>query len=660
MPTDRVCTPQGWCWKYPKIGDWLEAVWGTSDTDVWMAASGDLEWNGFGNGNTRGVYHFDGTNWTGLVQGFGDRAELVPSGSSIAGSSPTDVWVASNAYGIYHYDGDHWTKVSHDVVPPVHAASATEAWAASREPGHVMHWNGKEWTEVAVPLSGAPTAIWAFSSKDVWIGNAAAVYHWDGLSWSLQSPNPAESGPSAGCRSLWGADPQNLFCLGAAPTVVGGAKSWLYRYGPEWTPLGTDHSNLILSSSQDPPDFYYPFFLTGTDAAHVVGIASATVAGLSSFVTLGGTRSGFSAYEWRGSFNSVASDPPGLTAAWASPSGKVFAVGARDDMGGENSVFGGSPVGPVAIFDLNQSASSSDWAPPFPEGIFEPRCPGAVSQMTFVAENDAWFVKGTNVITHYDGSSFQQYPVPPTPPFVSISAAGSKDVWAVGTGGAAHWDGTKWTRSTVGSTGMTLTSVWARTASDVWTLGADGHAFEYDGAQWKDTGTASAFSLPPVAITGSSQPNDVWVGCSHFDGTWHATTMPDLLGSGSPCPIYSSPYPQLQVRAISPTSAIALIMNGDHAVLIRWNGTLWSAIPDSTFDNLGHGLIAGTWVSDTDVVLIDEVRSAVRWNGSRWVDLGALPGEPNDNPIGLAVAPGGNLIAYGPDEVLPLLLDYRP
>lgn len=140
--------------------------------------------------------------------GFGRQAPLValhwhdgrwrpidgPSGVSrgkllaVCGTSPQDVWAvgAAGREGlIAHFDGSAWRRIPAPAtrfpLTDVTAIAPDDAWCAGG--GSVLHWDGRTWTPVAVPV-GSINTVTAFSATDVWVGGARGdLAHYDGRRW---------------------------------------------------------------------------------------------------------------------------------------------------------------------------------------------------------------------------------------------------------------------------------------------------------------------------------------------------------------------------------------------------------------------------------------------------------------------------------------------
>jgi hypothetical protein len=173
-----------------------------------------------------------------------------------------------------------------------------------------------------------------------------------------------------------------------------------------------------------------------------------------------------------------------------------------------------------------------------------------LTSITAVSATDIWAVGLRNangehgqrpLAEHWDGTAWSVVPVPAGNPaqskFISVSADGPDDVWAVGshlepgtsdlaTALVEHWDGTAWTAVTgLPDLGNSLVqAVYAASPSDVWavaeTVAPQGAGFPYlfeflhwDGSSWTTVPLPGPheYGLQYVAwgLAGSG-PDDIW------------------------------------------------------------------------------------------------------------------------------------------------------
>jgi hypothetical protein len=170
------------------------------------------------------VLRWNGATWS-VVKTF---AAQVRSASVAAGN---DVWVfgyppdrLTTQLGAWHYDGHAWTRTAKNVSGGS-ALSARDVWGFSGTA--VEHWNGRTWTGTSVrrllpPNNGrndpSVTGILAQSEHSVYaVGNSSSVrdpngtlvvLHYDGSAWTKVASGVFGSGPfpefsSDGSGGLW-------------------------------------------------------------------------------------------------------------------------------------------------------------------------------------------------------------------------------------------------------------------------------------------------------------------------------------------------------------------------------------------------------------------------------------------------------------------------
>lgn len=148
-----------------------------------------------------------------------------------------------------------------------------------------------------------------------------------------------------------------------------------------------------------------------------------------------------------------------------------------------------------------------------------------------------------------------------------VWGSGPDDVWAVGDGGTLmHWDGAAWGRVDLGTT-ASLVGIWGFAKDDVWIGGYEGTLLHWDGGAW--TPVSSGTSDPIVDLWGSA-PDDLWA-------------------------VTSRPYQQ----------------NGK---VLHWNGTGWSAGPDTDAT-----AIWGTGKNDV------WAGAGLHWDGRSWAAISPAP-----------------------------------
>lgn len=211
----RVCT-----WRtFPveSTGSDLRDVEASLGSDVWAVGAVYPDLSEPLNPVKSLILHWDGSRW--------ERADVPVSGvhfEAVSGSSRSDVWavgyrergIQGSSSVVVHWNGVRWRRVPSPNDPrsstgwlgDVVAVSRTEAWAvgsaglSGRDRPLVLHWNGRAWTRVAVPVAKASlSAVDATSRTNVWaVGyrddteRAVLALHWNGRKWESTPLPPAQ------------------------------------------------------------------------------------------------------------------------------------------------------------------------------------------------------------------------------------------------------------------------------------------------------------------------------------------------------------------------------------------------------------------------------------------------------------------------------------
>ena len=437
----------------------FEAVWGTSATDVWISSS-----------------HDGGHTFHGGTQGFVEVTGVAAEG--LFGFASDDVWAVESGR-ILHYDGAAWTTVYQQ-----HAAYY-EIWGS--DPDHLFV-AGFDWDKnsSAVWMFSAATAsapvektfsgnvtptVGGTSANDVWFGEGTSLYHFDGTSWIYNArPGIAE------LYSIAAASPDAVWAFGAGGEIL--------RYdGATWTTGNQSHTiyNSWAASEND--------------------VWAATSQGL---------------LHYDGTAWSVS---PGMTTGffwgiWGTSASNVYAAG----LSGRFFHFDGTAWSPVSV-PVNASWYSI-------EGT---------------SANDIWASGYQGALMHFDGTTWKDMGRPTSSKIYAIHPLAPNDVWAASEAGLLHYDGTGWAISGPLNAGKML-DVWG-TANDLWTTGRG--VWHYNGNTWTKLVTAPSSLIDYPAVWGTGA-DDLWVASAsvigwapsnllHWDGTeWttHVAATGERVGSG--------------------------------------------------------------------------------------------------------------------------------
>jgi hypothetical protein len=205
-----------------------------SNTDVWAFGFDSV-------GPGLGTWHYNGHAWT-HVEGGAVGLEFASAVSA------TNIWaVGSSSEGpaggvLTHYNGTSWEPVTATALSglffsAITALSSTNVWATAVNSSNravLVHFNGSQWTTVAVPYSGifpgyfAPDGQGGFwldaldtTSSKTWVLHYSAAGTWSRTTLGTGSMGPLALVP--GTTSLWG--------VGSVPTSTPASNARIWAYG---------------------------------------------------------------------------------------------------------------------------------------------------------------------------------------------------------------------------------------------------------------------------------------------------------------------------------------------------------------------------------------------------------------------------------------------
>jgi hypothetical protein len=246
---------------------------------------------------------------------------------------------------------------------------------------------------------------------------------------------------------------------------------------------------------------------------------------------------------------------------------------------------------------------------------------GGLNAVSASSASDAWAVGFTipagyrvrqPLYEHWNGTAWSVVPGPGLG-LNGVAALSANNAWAVGIRGTVvHWNGTTWSTVTVPSpnpsypAGANLNAITAVSPSDIWAVGSfynasftiSPFALHYNGTSWTVT------ILPQPAVTGPSSPvlhgvtavasNNVWAVGENEEAAGLGLTTLIEHWNGSAWSIVPSPtpgaYPTLNAVAARSASDVYAVgfnepsVNGgvQQGLILRWNGSAWSADTDPT------------------------------------------------------------------------------
>jgi hypothetical protein len=214
-----MCSPDGWCWKWPTPqGNDFIRVFTTSDTNIWLTARHGV------------VLQWDGTKWT-------SHHPPVPAGEpeeqfpfSIGGLSSTDMWLIF-ANQLEHWDGTQWT-IEPDVVAGNGSGDLFDnVWEAPNGEVFMTESTGFMWHSVdGISFAKIDTgcncflgSIFGTSATDVFMTSLPGIVHYDGSTFHGQDTQGLIVGSYQGvANDIW---------------VAGEDNALLHYDGSTWTPV---------------------------------------------------------------------------------------------------------------------------------------------------------------------------------------------------------------------------------------------------------------------------------------------------------------------------------------------------------------------------------------------------------------------------------------
>lgn len=311
-----------------------------------------------------------------------------------------------------------------------------------------------------------------------------------------------------------------------------------------------------------------------------------------------------------------------------------------------------------------------------------------------ISANDIWAVgqfqnmgPGIPFGEHWDGHMWTSSVVPvgnwhQSAHLSAVSAASSRDVWAVGGGQNSseqqtlieHWNGSTW--AVVQSPDASLrsnqlTAVDVIDANDAWTVGdyltADRDLVlteHWDGVSWTIVGAKNpAATINRLSGVSAVSANDVWaVGFRRESDNATPQTLIEHW-DGYQWNVVSSPSPGVtaSLAAVQAISAIDIWAAGSYSngttfmpLVEHWDGRSWSvasgpAAPNATVRTIAVTSSDNVWIAGG--IGGDQTAGwlVLHWNGHRWSDL---------SPMGTDMGIANQVVAEG--DAIWALGTYRP
>lgn len=283
-----------------------------------------------------------------------------------------------------------------------------------------------------------------------------------------------------------------------------------------------------------------------------------------------------SAFRWNGSAFVTADSTPALS-IWGSSATDVWSAGAAGlrHFDGVKWALAAS-VYASKMYGVSGSGPSDVWA----------------------LDND-----GNRGVSHFDGATWTRYTLSPGMlALTAVHAVAPNDVWVASEGHPTtfhHWNGATWTAVPSGVSDLGITGMWSKSSDDVWSVGDRG-VLHWNGTEWENRTAAGAFGARGVWGAAS---DDVWTVGSDTIRHWNGTTWTSFdAGLGTPNALLYSVWG---------SSANDVWAGGKDGVIVHFDGTTWSPLPNKPRTNLYGG-----WASsETDAWAVGADGAILHSNG---------------------------------------------
>jgi hypothetical protein len=197
----------------------LNAVWGSSATDVFVVGSRGLAWR------------WDGTTWSEMAL---PAIAGSPDLKAVWGPAGGPVYAVGGTGAIVRFDGTAWTseaRVSEDLVG-IWGTGASDIWAVGVR-GRIAHYDGTAWDDsqsLGGNLASNVAGIWGSGPTEIFVVGGTTVWRYDGAAWTQTAlPSPAAA------KAVWGRAANDAYIVG----TTGMAFRW---DGTTWNDIHAEHA----------------------------------------------------------------------------------------------------------------------------------------------------------------------------------------------------------------------------------------------------------------------------------------------------------------------------------------------------------------------------------------------------------------------------------
>jgi hypothetical protein len=421
----------------------LSGIWGSAAEDVWAVGSQ--------------ILHFDGRRWSEVLRP--ERFLL-----DVYGTGAGNVWAVGHEGVAYAWNGTRWERQSLGTSADLYGvwAHGEVVWAVGTA-STIRVRDAQGWSELTPPLPGLTfTGVWGTGPEDVWVTSeksGEALFHWDGRAWSSVSLPISDlygiSGKSStdilvvgekgsaqydGDRWTVAVNSTPSRLLGAWHAADGkllvGVAGQVHRSarGHPWHSLDQGGRADLVSLSVPEEDRWW--FANGTSLFADLKIDMPQPGPSNALVAMGYRRLWAVGDFGRVDLHSWGPHGNGTNFFYLPQTFHFRGIfPLRDDPSAHAWLVGADSVTGQGV--LVQLQAYNTWT------RYPLEAPGALNAVHGTQADDVWAV-GDGVIAHWDGKAWTETRAPGMPAFLAVKAMERDLAWALSAKSLWRWDGTNW------------------------------------------------------------------------------------------------------------------------------------------------------------------------------------------------------------------------
>jgi hypothetical protein len=477
--------------------------------------------------------------------------------NAIWGTSARNVYAVGYAVGrggtVFHYDGGRWTLMhcgGETGLNGIWGSSPEDVFAVGSG-GTVLHYNGVRWRSMSTGASTELYGVWGRAANDVYaVGEAGTVLHYNGSEW-----RSIASGTDRTLHGVWG-DDYWAFAVGDGGTVL--------RLTPrEARPVDVHTTN------------------------HLYGIGGSSTTGLC-VVGAVGTVLRYDGSNWQPVRSGTTRS---LWKVCGTQDGHLIAVSTYRVLDFDGREWGFMDVEPegwhgfVDVWGLSMGTL-------------------LLLEQQYVEGQTVW---------HYDGSTWSLMKLPELPSgdvpgqsLADVWGSSANAIYAVGGDSVLSYDGTKWTTTSVGMSG--LQTVWGISDSEIYTAGNWVGSVCVDSTMneegWECSRWAPVCFSQATCFEGGS-----WNRLPKFENT----TIRRFWGNSGDALIAVGAESWAVPETTMGTGYIL-----HYRTILQYDRAAWSTMVEGTT----RGLFYGVWGSSAnDVFAVGSGGAIFHYDGSDWMEM---------------------------------------